>query len=402
MKKLLASTFAACLVCSAATLGAGVAGADEQPNPQPDYTGTTTLNIGGAKVPFIIWQKYWYDWTFKMGRGYFPGSQTELVDYPAGQIQGHLLEEWLPGSVLNGPSVGESVVIGRANLDGAIRRTPGHVVPIGLSEGTLVLDAEQSSLAWDPTAPPPSDLTFTYFGDPGGRHAFGQGIMPALFGIGQYIPVVDYTMPLPIDSQYDTNKVVTAYDGIADFPDRPDNHVSVLNSLFGAAFGHTPVAMTTRDQVPPQNISTTTNWRGGTTTTYLVPNKHLPLTLPLRELGVDPSWVDQLDALLQPMVDAGYKRNDNPLTAPYGVHPIGLDPLAALSNLDTSGGDFNAESLLSQVDTMIPAILGDLAPPDLNVELPQLPSGIELPTMPTDLPALPVDLPTLPAEMPQL
>jgi hypothetical protein len=39
--------------------------------------------------------------------------------------------------------------------------------------------------------------------------------------------------------------------------------------------------------------------------------------------------LSQLDAVLKPMVDAGYSRNDDPLTAPVEVDPVnGYDPAA--------------------------------------------------------------------------
>ena len=189
----------------------------------------------------------------------------------------------MPGSGLDGPGVGESVVVGTDNLDAAIRGSAsGRDVAVGLSEGTLVLDAEQARLAHDPTAPPPDQLSFTMFGPPACSHGFGQSFLTEMFPPGTFIPVIDYTMPKPVESQYDTTVVVTAYDGIADFPDRPENLVSVANAFMGAAIVHTPAAFTSPADVPPQNIRTTTNSRGGTTTTYLVPAKYLPLTLPLR------------------------------------------------------------------------------------------------------------------------
>ena len=144
------------------------------------------------------------------------------------------------------------------------------------------------------------------FGDPAGSHGFGQSFLAAMFPPGTFVPVIDYTMPNPVESQYESTKVVAAYDGAADFPDRP-NLVSALNALVGAGIVHTPVAFTSPANVPPRNIITTTNSRGGTTTTYLVPSQHLPLTLPFRYMGAPNELVDQIDEVLQPMVDAGFR-----------------------------------------------------------------------------------------------
>ena len=74
----------------------------------------------------------------------------------------------------------------------------------------------------------------------------------------------------------------------------------------------------------------TVNSRGAKTTTYLIPEQHLPLVLPFKYLGVDEGTLNQLDGVLKPMVDAGYSRSDNPLTAPITVDPVrGYDPAAA-------------------------------------------------------------------------
>jgi hypothetical protein len=92
---------------------------------------------------------------------------------------------------------------------------------------------------------------------------------------------------------------------------------------------HTSAAFTGPGDVPPQNIRSTVNSKGATTTTYLIPVNHLPLTLPLRYLGF--TDVDQLDAVLQPIVDSGYSRYDNPLDRPVSVDPVnGMDPIAVL------------------------------------------------------------------------
>jgi diacyltrehalose acyltransferase len=313
LTKLLAGAIAAAVLSSAGVLGTGVAAADE-----------TTYQVGGAKVPNIPW----YDYTYRAGGGYYPGARRVLVDYSAGLIPGWLLSG-VPGARPDSPAVGESVVEGQNNLDAAIRsNTNGPGVAIGLSEGALVLGAEQARLANDPTAPPPDQLSFTSFGDPAGRHSFGQSFLTTLFPSGTFLPVIDYTVPAPVESQYNTTRVVAAYDGLGDFPDRP-NPLAVLNSLMGAAIVHTPTAFTTPSIVPPKNIVTTTNSRGATVTTYFVPNRGIPLTLPFRYLGVPADVMDQVDGALQPIIDAGYSRNDNPSSAPITVEAGGLDPLDA-------------------------------------------------------------------------
>jgi len=154
--------------------------------------------------------------------------------------------------------------------------------------------------------------------------------MATIIPPGTFVPFLNYTMPAPVESQYDTTIVAGAYDGIADFPDRTDNLVSVANALVGGGTVHTPIAFTSPEDVPPGNIKTTVNSRGGKTTTYLVPSKYLPLTWPLHEVGVPDDITNQLNAVLTPMVDAGYSRNDDPSTRPINLDPTAPDVISDL------------------------------------------------------------------------
>jgi diacyltrehalose acyltransferase len=333
-------------VCAAGCFGAGSAAADDaQSGWTPDHgarndgagpigTPGRGYALGGAHVLGIPYDEY----IKRTGADWFPGLNRQIVDYPAGQVQGHTLErlfpgigridDSFPGLGVDGPSIGESVDEGEGNLEVAIRNGgPGTV--IGLSEGALVLNAVQARLANDPTAPPPDQLSFATYGDPVARHAFGESFLTQMFPVGSVVPSLDYRIPPPVESQYDTYQFVSAYDSIADWPDRQDNWMALLNAVVGLATGHTAVAFTDASMVPPQNIRTTVNSKGAKTTTYLIPEKHLPLVLPFKYLGVPEDTLNQLDGVLKPYVDAGYSRNDNPLTAPIEVDPVnGYDPAA--------------------------------------------------------------------------
>jgi hypothetical protein len=355
VKKLLAKVAALVTVGAAGCLGAGTAAADDTPagaTPAPGMPALgapadgTAYALGGAHVLGIPYDEY----IRREGADWFPGLKRQIVRYPAGQVQGHVLErlfpgigrldEFFPGLGLDGPSVGESVDEGVGNLDAAIRNG-GRGTAIGLSEGGFVVDGEQARLANDPTAPPPGQLNFATFGDPIGRHAFGQSFLTAMFPVGSVVPALDYTMPPPYESQYDTKRFVAAYDSIADFPDRPDNMFALANTLLGLATGHTAVAFTNPSMVPPQNIRTTINSRGAQDTTIMVPEKHLPLVMPLAYVGIPEDTLNKLDAILLPRVNAGYLRNDDPSTAPVQVDPVhGFDPaeVTAPANQATFGG----------------------------------------------------------------
>jgi hypothetical protein len=338
MKKLLAGVTALVTIGATGYFGVRTASADDTPAGESPTPGTsadqTAYALGGAHVLGIPYDEY----IRREGDDWFPGLKRQIVRYPAGQVQGHVLErlfpgigrldEHFPGLGVDGPSVGESVDEGAGNLDAAIRNG-GRGTAIGLSEGSLVLDAEQARLANDPTAPPPDQLNFATFGDPIARHAFGQSFLTAMFPVGSVVPALDYRIPPPFESQYDTKLFVSAYDSIADFPDRPDNLFALANTLLGLATGHTAVAFTNPSMVPPQNIRTTVNSKGAKTTTYLIPEKHLPLVMPLAYIGIDEDTLNKLDAILMPRVNAGYSRNDDPLTAPVQVDPVnGFDPAA--------------------------------------------------------------------------
>jgi diacyltrehalose acyltransferase len=336
MRKLLASVTTLVTLCATG----GIASADEaSPNTTADNTtqrGTAGRGyaLGGAHVLGIPYDEY----IRRTGAEWFPGLNRQIVDYPAGQVQGHVLERMFPGIGrleanfpgvgIDGPSIGESVDEGEGNLETAIREG-GPGTAIGLSEGALVLNAVQARLAHDPTAPPPDQLSFATYGDPIARHAFGSSFLTQNFPVGSVVPALDYRMPAPVESQYDTHMFVSAYDSIADWPDRQDNIMAVANAIVGLATGHTAVAFTNPSMVPPQNIRTTVNSRGATTTTYLIPEQHLPLVMPFKYLDVPEDTLNQLDAVLKPMVDAGYSRDDDPATAPVEVDPVhGYDPAA--------------------------------------------------------------------------
>lgn len=345
MKKLLAGLTVLVTAGATGCFGVGSATADDThvqgtsaggtrpPAPTPSDPGTAYA-LGGAHVLGIPYDEY-----IRMtGEHWFPGMKRVKVDYPAGQVQGHTLERLFPGIGpigeqihpglgLDGPSIGESVDVGEGNLDSAVRNG-GHGTAMGLSEGALVLNAVKARLADDPTAPPPDQLSFATFGDPIAKHPFGESFLTQNFAPGSVVPFMDYRMPAPVESQYHTDQFVSAYDSIADWPDRPDNWMSVINSIAGLATGHTAIAFTDPKNVPPQNIRTTVNSKGATTTTYLVPEQHLPLTLGAKYLGYSEDTLNQLDAILKPRVDAGYSRNDDPATAPVTVDPVnGFDPV---------------------------------------------------------------------------
>jgi hypothetical protein len=257
-----------------------------------------------------------------IGENFYDSGNAErrIVPYPASL--------W-PVSGLDSPPVGDSIAIGADNLDAAIRNTPGPVVVPALSQGSMVVDAEKARLARDPHAPAPDRLRFIQTGDP-------NNVARAMFPAGTYLPVLDYTVPGAVDSQYDTTFVKAQYDMWADPPDRMDNLLAVANAVFGGQFLHTETAFANPADVAPENI-----------TTYFLPAAQLPLTKPLRDMGWSPQVVDQLDAVLRPQIDSAYYRN-NPPTGPAVPPPAPAGPVIKLNATDQANVD-NAVRQVQQV-----------------------------------------------------
>ncbi len=173
MKKLLA---AVTTLVDAAARPAGIAAADRASPDTSPADGTTQRGtpgrgyaLGGAHVLGIPYDEY----IRRTGAEWFPGLDRQIVDYPAGQVQGHVLERMFPGigrldDRLPRPGYRRSRASasrstkGRATSIAAIR-DGGPGTAIGLSEGALVLNAVQARLANDPNAPPPDQLSFATY-----------------------------------------------------------------------------------------------------------------------------------------------------------------------------------------------------------------------------------------------
>ena len=200
--------------------------------PPPLGTPGRGYALGGAHVLGIPYDEY----IKRTGADWFPGLNRQIVDYPAGQVQGHTLErlfpgigkldDGFPGLGIDGPSIGESVDEGAPNTIDAIREGgPGTV--IGLSEGAMVLNDVQAKLANDPNAPPPRPTELRDVRRPGRQARLRRELPDPDVPVGSVVPSLDYRIPAPVESQYDTYQFVSAYDSIADWPDRPDNWMSL-------------------------------------------------------------------------------------------------------------------------------------------------------------------------------
>ena len=264
----------------------------------------TAMFINGM-TPVLRAPQEEHDWHLTELGGRYANDHIVTVDYPA--------SAW-PFTKRH-PTMGRSVAQGVVATTSLVEDTSGPKVVIATSQGTLVADQALADLAADSHAPPKSELSFVIVADPLRPGGVLSGL-PA----GLYIPILDYTTRSVPQSQYDIVVLKQEYDGIADFPDRPWNLLADANALAGIEYlhfrEHDGASYT---GIPETGGVTAVNDLGGRTTTYLLPTKNLPLTQPLRDLGVPVSAVDALDRVLRPAIDAGYTRNDAKTVSENGL-----------------------------------------------------------------------------------
>ncbi len=241
----------------------------------PDHFGTPATFLGGA----------------------FADRQFTVVGYPSA---------FWPITGLHDLTLGQSIDIGTANLEAAAHSTPGPLVLAGVSQGAMAVQQAEADLNGDTAIP--SGTVFILIADP------NLGVGRGRYGV--HVPVLDYTPRPMLDSRFVTIVVTNQYDGFGDPIANPHNLLTVLNAFMGIAYVHPWAQNSDLAAVPKSNITTTVNSQGGTTTSYLVPTQQLPLTRPLRKLGVPDAVVNRIDAVLRPIIDAGYAPWSAPAPAP--------------------------------------------------------------------------------------
>ncbi|WP_082695818.1 PE-PPE domain-containing protein [Mycobacterium sp. IS-1742] len=291
----------------------------------------TALYVGGTGWPGTPTQSQ-MTW---LQNGVYAGREDTLVGvgYPASPI------------LMN-----ESIAMGARELGGAVTSTKGRKSLVGVSQGSLVVHEEERRIMALPEnqRPAKDDVRFVYIGDP----ARPSGGIANWVPEGVRIPGIGISRPAPlVETPYETVYVTREYDGIADFPDRPLNVVSTANAVMGVVYLH-PNYGVDLTAVPKDDITETTNSKGGRTTSYLVPTKELPLTKPLRQLGVDRRIVDEVDKRLRPLVDSGYKRNDTRRNTvsepdePSGSQRAGARPDDAVDDHDAADGSTDGSAVV--------------------------------------------------------
>ncbi len=215
----------------------------------------------------------------------------------------------------------QSVSVGVANLGAALTEASAPVVVVGISQGAVVVNYEKRALLTQADPPPPQNIVFVTIGDPTNSDG---GLLAKLPHV--HIPILDATIPnAPVETPYDTIEIVHEYDGYADLPDNPLNLLAVLNAVAGVVYEHPNKSGV--DLSDPRNVVTVdTNSLGGTTTHILVPTDQLPLTRPLRSLGVPDRFVDRLDAPLRRIINTGYSgERPERSSRPASLDGVGTD-----------------------------------------------------------------------------
>lgn len=225
--------------------------------------------------------------------GAYLGDEVVAVDYPASAG---------PFSGLGDPTFGQSVEIGAAAIDTQARAVSGPLVVVGYSLGAMAVQHAATALNDDPSIP--SGTTFVEVANP------NLGLFAGHYG--RYLPGFDYVPRLNSETRFNMVVVTHEYDAWADPVIPSGNLLAGVNAVMAMAYFHPVAHYTDLSAVPPQNITRSVNSQGGTTTTYLVPAVHLPLTLPLRHAGVPDEVVDRVDAVLRPVIDSGYARHRPP------------------------------------------------------------------------------------------
>lgn len=309
---------------AAAAIGAPTAAANGPAAVTAGATASAALIVGGTTYPTVeesLMQQLWPIWARSLGLVDTASTSLVNVTYPA-QL----------APFTDGDALGASVSAGVDSLLTLLDTTYAagqHLIVWGISQGALVLGMAEEALANDPSAPPADALTFVRVADPASAVTGLLNFLPNLI-MSQLLQWDTAKWLAPNDSRYDNIVVIAEYDAFADFPDQPWNLLAIANALVGLVYRHGQTGEADLTTVPSQNISTTVNSLGATTTTYVVPSPFLPLTQLLRDAGLPGGVVDDLDAVLRPIIDAGYTRNGaKAATAVAVTAEANLDPQPA-------------------------------------------------------------------------
>ncbi|KMO84706.1 PE-PPE domain-containing protein [Mycolicibacterium chubuense] len=174
-----------------------------------------------------------------------------------------------------------SIPTGVANIDEAIRATPGTLIVLAYSQGAQVASEWMRQHAQDPTVPGPDRLTFVLFGNPL-RASGGEKVgHPTSRTTG---------LATPTDTPWHIVDVARRYDGFADSPQDKGNTDAVRNADLGKLFIHPHYEGVDLND-PSLQI-----WNRGNTTFVLTNEPVLPI---LEKAPPDPDQVDSMRSRIE-------------------------------------------------------------------------------------------------------
>lgn len=147
---------------------------------------------------------------------------------------------------------------------------------------------------------------------------------------GLHIPVLDIRTDgsTPVDTPYVTTDIVWEYDAAGDFPLHPTNLLAVLNSVWSGSYLH--------GDYYQADINGPRAWPDATVgnITYItLEPPHLPLLMPLYDLGFPTALLDLVEPALTVMIDWGYDRSISPGTPTRARLMPTTNPVTAAADL---------------------------------------------------------------------
>lgn len=253
---------------------------------------------------------------------------------------------------------------GVRNIDAALSATlaglaPGEkAVAFGYSSSADVMVRQMRALQSQPGGAPDTDrLQFFLMGNPNRPNG---GILQRFAGL--YVPLLDVVFDgsTPLDTPYTTTDLSWEYDAASDFPTYPLNLISVVNAVLAASFVHGNYFRA--DINGPRAFPDTTV---GNITYITLQTPHLPLLMPLYDIGFPAPLLDLIEPALTVMVDWGYDRSVGPGTpTTAGLFPR-IDPVTAAGQLvDALGAGVNR--VLADLAPATPAPARALAAPNVR------------------------------------
>ncbi|MCG5433511.1 PE-PPE domain-containing protein [Mycobacterium sp. MYCO198283] len=263
------------------------------------------------------------------------------------------------------PTYDESEAIATARTVQAVKdaqatRQPGETIyVVGYSQGAGGASRAIDQLERDSAADGvdyTDGVQFVLGSDPRRNDGGILARLPA----GVYLPIFGVTFGDGTSSQHTKVLQVTKqYDGVADAPNYIFNVVSDANAVMGYYYLHPGYYETvdpSADPNDPTRIVTYSTDRNVTDVLVKAPVGELPLTMPLRQLGVPPNVVAALDPFLRAVIETGYAR---PGVAPSQPVPFALVPPPSAWAQDavnvTSGAVRTGQALGGVATTGLPA-----------------------------------------------